>query len=92
MPQHTVGSKRWQHLRKVVTPITVVKLIFRPKPTSPDAADSSGFAPRTYRASSSQSWGYSTRCSGMDKVGRLVRITFAQLTTRVLLRVRQDGV
>jgi hypothetical protein len=69
-----------------------VKLMFRPKSTSPDAAESSGFAPQAYRASSSQYWGYSPRCSDVGQVGRLVRSTFAQRTTRVPLRIRQDAV
>jgi hypothetical protein len=64
--RYPVGSKRWEHLRKVVISITTVKLISRPKPTSPDAAESSGFAPRAYRASSLQYWCYSPRCSGED--------------------------
>jgi hypothetical protein len=57
-----------------------VKLIFCPKPTSTDAAESSGFVLRAYRASSLQYCGYSPRCSGVAQVGRLVRITFTQRT------------
>jgi hypothetical protein len=69
-----------------------IKLISRPKPTSSDAAESSGFAPLAYRPRSLQYCRYSPRCSGVAQVRRLMRISFAQRTTRVLLRIHQDGV